>query len=1586
MNDLIRVLFEQIKKGNIDKEQGSRLIKIVLQHKDEKEGIAIIGMAGRFPNANNTDELWEIVRNKKDCISTLPLFREWDCIDMHEKFNSLNSCEFGKGGYLAEIDKFDYPFFGITPNEAMYMDPSQRLFLETAFHALEDAGYTGNSKKEDVVGVYVGYSTWPIYAKLLSMNQVNEYSDAFAGGLASMIPARLSYYLNLKGPAVLIDTACSSSLSAVHIACNALYSGDCRMAVAGGVNIRMLPYKMVSQYGIDALDSKTKAFDEAADGTTWGEGVAVICLKKLQNAIQDGDNIYAVIWGSAMNHDGRTANITSPNIESQVKLQCHVWDEIGINPEDISLLEAHGTGTLLGDTIEIEAINRAMRKYTNSKQFCAIGSLKTNIGHLDGASGIAGIIKLIYSIQNKELPPTLHMELPNQKVDYINSPVYINSKLRKWEETKCYCAISSFGISGTNCYALLGNAPEILNTNEVNQSNSLINILVLSAKSNTSLQKLIFSYYNFIKNNSNKKIDDICYTAAVRREHYQYRFAIIVHSQTDLLHKLEQTCLAFEQEGNIPAECYIYSHIYKNNESDLYEQEALTSFRNSQQLAGKICEKYCRGEMIDWKLFYPKGRSVSIPLYPFDKIRCWYPLEQKKFENYLFKTQWNDFTISDKSRRKESENYLIFYTNYIAFKLNISVELERRNHSVKEIIISDDVFLEKDDKIVIRNTEDDFLRIYNQYPDYNKIIFINHEEQIEINYVQLENKIQNNLCAFLNCLKSLSNRDQSSKIDIYLLCNGINDVTNEDEVYPINAALAGMGKAFNTENTLSQCHCIDYDELTLPEEIIDAILCEHTKYQIALRKHNYYAEYIQKLFIDEYDYQQISIKYQGVYIITGGFGGIGIEISRYLSSLSQINLVFFNRSEMPPEEQWDMILELGRDQSMCRKLQVAKEIRKLGSSIYCYQVDVSEQQQFEGALNKVRERFGKINGVIHSAGIAGNGLIIKKNFKEFERILRPKIYGTWLLDHLTREDELDFFLLFSSGVSIFGDPGHCDYMAANAYLDAYEAYRNRLGLKTVTINWTGWKEIGMSVDLGVNVDATFKQILTTDALRCFHYIFHRNVHRVLIGELNKQSDILQHLDEKRIPFYVSAEVEKYLLKQFDANQAVNDEREHRDTFILYGRESNEYTKLEREVGEVWHNVLGYSQISVLDNFFELGGDSIKAVQMMLRIKHLVNNEDIYQYPILQEFCKLIESRQVSTIDTYTDQVILAEKKYYYPELPNFQIIKDIEPYNGVYFKDCFYNAFFTALRFFECDITLFLINEVVIYKSISKEVGKILLPQYISSEPIDELIKKSSVDVEIPEKTEDMLKELLHYISRGYLAIIRIDCYYEPFRKDTYHQIHWSHAVLVYGYDIERREVLIYEHENINSLIYKQTSLSFDDLLLCWDGYVKNFYEKEKAPILLAITKQKEEQPKLSREEYQNRYFHNLYKYQLEIQEGVIEYDNFINYIYWILKQNEINIDELYYHIVQVIKAKQSELMILENLDISVFYELKEIVNKILNLYQYIARQLGRYKAIHRLEEERRNRIMENIQNISKLEKMYYEILFKKEDIYIDYD
>lgn len=1581
MNNLVNILFEQIKKGNIDKNDGSKLIKMLLDQQNERNGIAIIGMAGRFPGADNTDKLWEVVRERKDCISSLPLFREWDCMDIHNKLNPLSPCEFGEGGYLEEIDKFDYSFFHITPNEAVYMDPSQRLFLETAFQALEDAGYTGSRLEDELVGVYAGYSSWPIYAKLLSAEQVDEYSDAFTGGLSSMIPARLSYHLNLKGPSVLVDTACSSSLSAVHIACNALYSGDCKIAVAGGVNIRMLPYKMVNEYGIDALDSRTKAFDEAADGTAWGEGVAVICLKPLRHAMQDGDNIHAVIWGSALNHDGHTVNITTPNVESQVSLQCRAWDKAGIYPENITLLEAHGTGTSLGDAIEIEAINRAMIKHTDNRQFCAIGSLKTNIGHLDGASGIAGIIKLVYALKNRELPPMLHFELPNQKMDFINSPIYINSKLRKWNDEKCYCAISSFGISGTNCYAVLGSAPEAIELFEDNKSNLSVHILALSAKSPMALQKLIVSYCDFVKNNTDKSIYDICYTAAVGRNHYEYRFAMVAYSHADLLEKLEKTCLALEWGSLMPEECYIYSKVFESDENNSHELDELVFFRNNKSLAYEICEKYCHGDSIDWKLFYPKGRIISLPLYPFDKVRCWYPLEQKKYTKYLYKTQWKSFDLTDKPQKAEMEHYLIFYTDCQTLRFDIGEELRRRNHCVAEIIICDDAISEKYNKMTIRNTEEEFLRIYNQYPDYNKVVFINHEIEAESEYVWLEWGIQNKLFAFVNCLKGLSNRTQYQKADAYLVCNGISDVMPGNEVHPINASLAGVGKSFNTENTLSRCHCIDYDAFTFAEEIVDAIFYDYPKYQIALREHNFYAEYIHWLSINECDYQPIEIKSQGAYIITGGFGGIGIQISRYLSSLKKVNLVFFNRSEMPPEEQWDTILELGIDQSMCRKLLVAKEIRKLGSSIYCYRVDVSEQQQLSEAINQVRERFGKINGIIHSAGIAGSGLIIKKEFNEFERILRPKVYGTWLLDHLTREDDLEFFLLFSSGVSMFGDPGHCDYMAANAYMDAYEAYRNRLGYKTVTINWTGWKEIGMSVDLGVNVDAAFKQISTTDALRSFHYIFHRNIHRALIGEFNTESNILHELGEERIPFYLSPEFEKYLTGNFDRSQAEINEEAHESAFILQGRETGEYTELEIEIGEVWHSILGYSHINVRDNFFELGGDSIKAVQMMLRIKHLINNEDIYRCPVLEEFCRLIESREHSKFGKASNEFKLTERVYHYPELPAYKMINGIQPFNGIFFKDCFYNAIFSILGYYGRDITPFLVNEVIVYKAIPKEVGNNLKAQYISVEPIDVLMQESYIGVDVPEKKEDMIEVLLNSISEDRPAIIRIDCFYEPFRKDTYHEIHWSHAVLVYGYDMTRKEFLILEHENINSQIYKQMRLSFDDLLLCWEGYVKNFYEKEGIPILISIFRKAEGQKFLLKSEYLNTYFNNIHKYRAEIRQGLQEFEGFIDYVRWLLKKEERSKDELYYYIIQIIKAKQSEMMILDTLDVSALYQLKETLTETIILYQYIARQLGRYKALQRLEEERRNKIIEKLIKISNLQQSYYEILFEQIDL-----
>lgn len=421
--------------------------------------IAIIGMATNFPRSKNLKEYWNVLKNGVDCIREFPKNRKKD-IEDYINFLGKEDEGFIKAGFLENIDMFDNKFFNLTPKEAVLMSPVQRMFLEIAYKGFYDAGYNKEKLNGSKTGVYVGYIgdyEGYIYRNMLQ-NLTDDFSSiAMSGNLSSIISGRVSYSFNLKGPSILIDTACSSSLVALHNGCRDIHDGICDMALVGGIKICMLPTNSSEKIGIEAMDGKTKAFDEKADGTGIGEGAGAIVIKSLSKAERDGDYIYAVIKGSAINQDGASVGMTAPNPSAQRDVYLQAWKNARINPEDISYIEAHGTGTKLGDPIEIDGLTQAFRKYTDKTQFCAIGSVKTNIGHLYEASGIASIIKTVLALNFGKIPPSLHFDMPNHKIDFIHSPFYVAGEIKDWKnngKTKL-AGVSSFGFSGTNCHVVL---------------------------------------------------------------------------------------------------------------------------------------------------------------------------------------------------------------------------------------------------------------------------------------------------------------------------------------------------------------------------------------------------------------------------------------------------------------------------------------------------------------------------------------------------------------------------------------------------------------------------------------------------------------------------------------------------------------------------------------------------------------------------------------------------------------------------------------------------------------------------------------------------------------------------------------------------------------------------------------------------------------------------------------------------------------------------------------------------------------------------------------------------------------------------
>lgn len=623
--------------------------------------IAVIGICIKFPKAKNYDEFWKSVSDGMDLITEFPEARKKDASAYLEASGQdAEATRYFKGAYLDEIDKFDCAFFQITPKEASLMSPNQRLFLETAWNAVEDSGYGGKKLLGTRTGVYLGFEADAPhdYRSYVSKLEPSSVSYAVPGNLTPIIASRISYLLDLRGPSMSIDTACSSALVAIYTACREIRNGVCEMAVAGSVKVNFLPVKGQLDFGVSSSDGRTRAFDDSSDGTGSGEGVAAIVLKSLSNAVKDGDNIYAVIKGASTNQDGRSIGITAPNVLAQEDVIVNAWRDAGIDPETITYIEAHGTGTKLGDPIEIDGIQRAFGRYTDRKQFCAVGSVKTNMGHLDNAAGIAGFIKAVLALKHGEIPPSIHFSKPNKRIIFEQSPVYVSDRLVKWETegTPRRCGVSSFGFSGTNCHIVLeeaGTENKAFSAGASEMDTAFgrerINILAISAKSEDALQELVKDYVNFFTVNRNVNLENVCHTANTGRGHYKYRLAVVLSKGGDPAGIL-QGWLNREKRESIPGPFVKFGrHMivpegketkekgeYTEKEikeisigaSRLVEAFCGSEFSDFESIS-RICDLYVQGANVEWEALYKGNRfkRVSLPVYPFERRRCWVELE-----------------------------------------------------------------------------------------------------------------------------------------------------------------------------------------------------------------------------------------------------------------------------------------------------------------------------------------------------------------------------------------------------------------------------------------------------------------------------------------------------------------------------------------------------------------------------------------------------------------------------------------------------------------------------------------------------------------------------------------------------------------------------------------------------------------------------------------------------------------------------------------------------------------------------------------------------------------------------------------------
>ncbi|TKI55078.1 amino acid adenylation domain-containing protein [Brevibacillus antibioticus] len=1454
MNHIYQFVFEKVLQEKLDKQIGAQLIKMLNDESEntkQEKDIAIIGMSVHMSMAANVDEFWHNVKTGTDCITSVPTSRLEEIRQFFPYFGDHEQLEYGIGSYLDRIGCFDHSFFRISPAEANMMDPNQRLFLQAAWNALEDAGYTRKTVVGNKIGVYVGHSSdFGIeYKRIVSQANDSGVDLSVAGNLKAIIASRISYLLDLKGPSMLIDTACSSSLVAVHVASKSLRSGECEMALVGGIKVNLLPLTSRSGIGIDSQDGRARAFDDSSDGTGFGEGIVALLLKPLDKAKADKDQIHAVIKGSAINQDGTSVGITAPNLLAQEEVIVNAWKDAGIDdPDTITYIEAHGTGTPLGDPIELNGIEGAFRRFSNKKQFCAIGSVKSNVGHLDHNAGLAGLVKAVLALKNKQLPPSLHIRRPNRKFRFEDAAVYLNDKLTDWvsPDSPRRCGVSSFGLSGTNCHVVLEESPDTaVRTTDVNVSKPMV--FTLSAKNHDSLLAYVQSYKETLEGKPELRIDDICYTAAVMRDHYNCRVALVLTDRQDFIRKIDwliQFGMKTDQDRGIYVSEGTTSDIKNqwNLEAQSLIRKATTTDPDYFSTLHELCKMYIRNVDIDWEPLYQNVQpsKVSLPTYPFQKKTCWvdarvpevnsaevtnliHPLLHQRLADSLnmviYSTHMNvgdhaafhDFSIEGQSfftvtallemarhavchhlsvstpelravtihqplilqwgfeqevqtllkqtsdsleftiisrndkaeewtvhadgkayRSKkqsakhvrtfqgeqtrvmslqlphpyaenclqssmmqttvmtdETEAYSVaipvtiqrvsFYepmplrltrfahfTNqenslvtgdlvflndqerivaevegYTFQRMNKSAilqvamsqhqtafheicwkpeplagttgvtpctilflhgegersahllaDLKKNGHEIIEVQPGKGFYLTPDGTYFIGDKEEDYLALFDAVREqgFTRIV---HALTVEI-----EAREEQGFFSMFHLIRALSQSKIRGKMHIDIISTCANEVDGEEAaIHPEHAALFGLAKVIPQEHSNITCRCVDIDTETPSDMLIHELHHHSSDLVVGFRNGTRYVQECRTLDMNAQPSHDMKLRSQGVYLITGGLGGVSLEIAKYMATRESVNLCLLGRSSLPPQTEWNNILQTCSDQNQktVKRIKALQAIQELGSKVEYFQADVSKEEDLQVVLKDIRSKYGRIDGVIHAAGIAGDGMMQRKDRETFERVLAPKIRGTRLLDHLTQADQPDFFILFSSVTSLLGGFGQSDYTTANAYLDAYAAHRTKRGHFTTTINWATWKETGMAVDYGVHeLKSAFRPLSTAKAIQAFDQIFARKVMRIIVGDLDEE--VLAQVDS--VPFALSDSLHQRL----ERRKIPSSETTHGQTPLrivrLLGKADDTYTLYEKQFGEIWGNVLGMDEISIYDDFYELGGDSIIAMKIV----------------------------------------------------------------------------------------------------------------------------------------------------------------------------------------------------------------------------------------------------------------------------------------------------------------------------------------------------------------------------------------------------
>ncbi|KAF3469296.1 SDR family NAD(P)-dependent oxidoreductase [Streptomyces sp. Tu 3180] len=1025
--------------------------------------IAVVGMSGRYPGSATLDEYWDNLAHGRDCVGEVPESR-WSVAEHYDPRPHQEgkvTCKWM--GHLDDIESFDPLFFNIPPAEAESMDPQQRLFLQEAYHAFEDAGYDPRSLSGRKCGVYLGIMSSEYGA--LMQRHGGETSAAATSGSNAITAARIAYFLDLKGPAIALDTACSSSLVATHLATQALRSGEIDMALVGGVTLYLSldAYLGMSSAGMLSPDGRCKAFDNSANGFVPGEGVGALVLKRLEDAVRDRDHIHGVVIGSGINQDGRTNGITAPSGASQMELERDVYDRYGIDPAGIGYAELHGTGTKLGDPIELEALATVYREHTDRTGYCAIGSVKSNLGHTSAAAGIASIQKVLLCMRNEQLVPTLHFDRPNEHFDFESSPFRVNTELSPWKTepgSPRRAAVSGFGFSGTNAHLVVEEFPQDAAERPVGGPQ----VFVLSARSEEQLRVSAARLVAHLRAHPSQALADVAHTLQQGREAMARRLAVVATTPGELLEKLTR----YVEDGVADGVLTGLAGKDRAGRTEPVPQAGPDGTVSAAE-AERLAAAWIGGTPVDWARLSEGAlpRRVPLPTYPFARERCWFDDAPASRRPEASLPAPDPVPTAQEHTPTGSDGEVPDGTNILLAPVWDAVPPRAPQ----------DVALPSGRVVVIGGTEEQRERIGVVHPraehlpldpadtvetiaakldatgeTLGHLVWLAPREPVldgpDAAADALVDAQEAGLYACFRTLKALLRLGYGRRpLDVTVVTERTLRVRRTDVVHPAHAGLHGLLGSVAKEYPGWTVHLADLDpDRDWPVAQLFALPREESGSVWAYRRSRWYRQTLVPVRDTAAEHTRRAVYRQGgVYVVIGGAGGIGEAWTEHMIRAHGAQVVWIGRRE--------------EDESIRAKL---SRLGELGPRPRYVRADATDRAALERAYEDIKRTHPVVHGVIHSAIVLLDQSLERMDEQRFRAAVTAKVDVSVRLAQVFRGEPLDFLLFFSSMNSFLKASGQCNYVAGSVFEDAY-AHRlaGELDIPVKTMNWGYWGTVGV---------------------------------------------------------------------------------------------------------------------------------------------------------------------------------------------------------------------------------------------------------------------------------------------------------------------------------------------------------------------------------------------------------------------------------------------------------------------------------------------------------------------------------------------